>query len=399
MEQKEIILFGCGHLGYEALYFLGKENIKCFCDNNLKVVRGDENGGIEVISFEKLKSGYKDNIVIVCALNPDVVYAIAEQCEENEVYDYISFEMLKSIGQDRKTCLDYLHDSVIREKLRKKLWKSKIQRLEKQVDYFKRHADICHLKPAEGRLREWQLQCVHAAAEVMKKIEKLDIHPFLLGANLIGYVRHNGFVPWDDDIDFGIIREEYERLKNYCKENLYTVEEYEEKERTGKTSRSVADGMEDFCWDCYPSNFVILYRFISVDLFVYDYYDEKVLFEDMLDCAVQVRNTVKTLRSTEEKIQYLEEVKSENKLQTVGKSSRIYFGVDNVEMEHKYHKGYIPEDVIFPLKKVVWEGKCFSVPNNPEEYLKYEFDDIWEFPEDIGIPKHYSALGIDENDG
>lgn len=397
MEQKEIILFGCGHLGYEALYFLGEENVKCFCDNNPEVVRGDENGEIEVISFEKLKSRYKDNIVIVCALNPDVVYAIARQCEENEVYDYVSFEMLRRMGQDRKTCLDYLYDSAIREKLRKELWKSKIQRLEKQVDYFKRHADIRHLKPAEGRLREWQLQCVHAAVEVMKKIEKLDIHPFLLGANLIGYVRHNGFVPWDDDIDFGIIRGEYERLKNYCKENLYTVEEYEEKERTGKAGRSVADGMEDFCWACYPGNLVIFYRLISVDFFVYDYYDENILFEDMLDYAVQLRNIVKTLHSTEEKIQYLEEVKSENKLQTVGKSSRIYFGVDNVEMEHKYHKGYIPEDVIFPLKKAVWEGKCFSIPNNPEEYLKYEFDNIWKFPEDIGIPKHYAALRIDEN--
>lgn len=136
MEQKEIILFGCGHLGYEALYFLGEENVKCFCDNNPEVVRGDDNGEIEVISFEKLKSRYKDNIVIVCALNPDVVYAIARQCEENEVYDYVSFEMLRRIGQDRKTCLDYLYDSAIREKLRKELWKSKLQRLEKQVDYI-----------------------------------------------------------------------------------------------------------------------------------------------------------------------------------------------------------------------------------------------------------------------
>ena len=28
----DIILFGCGVSGYEALCFLGEENVKCFCD-------------------------------------------------------------------------------------------------------------------------------------------------------------------------------------------------------------------------------------------------------------------------------------------------------------------------------------------------------------------------------
>ncbi len=47
--------------------------------------------------------------------------------------------------------------------------------------------------------------------------EDADIKYYLLGGSALGAVRHNGFIPWDDDIDVALPRPDYEKLRNLSK--------------------------------------------------------------------------------------------------------------------------------------------------------------------------------------
>lgn len=61
-------------------------------------------------------------------------------------------------------------------------------------------------------LRKVQLAQLEIANEVKRVCQENDIKYFIDSGSLLGAVRHQGFIPWDDDMDFGMLAEEYEKF-------------------------------------------------------------------------------------------------------------------------------------------------------------------------------------------
>lgn len=100
-------------------------------------------------------------------------------------------------------------------------------------DFFKREVKW-DFPVGELRKRAWAAQM-----EVLKTIidicRKYELTWYVYWGTLIGAVRHNGFIPWDDDIDIALKKEDYIRFLEvaqkelpggYCILNSYTEKEY-----------------------------------------------------------------------------------------------------------------------------------------------------------------------------
>ena len=75
-------------------------------------------------------------------------------------------------------------------------------------------------------IEEIQKQSVKILYAIDSICRQEGIKYFLAYGTLLGAVRHNGFIPWDDDIDVQMPRDDYDRFEEYCKnhsEELYPL--------------------------------------------------------------------------------------------------------------------------------------------------------------------------------
>ena len=69
-------------------------------------------------------------------------------------------------------------------------------------------------------LRKVQLTQLEIAKEIRRVCDENNIRYFLACGTFLGAVRHQGFIPWDDDMDIGMLRSDYEKFCRIAPQKL-----------------------------------------------------------------------------------------------------------------------------------------------------------------------------------
>ena len=74
-----------------------------------------------------------------------------------------------------------------------------------------------------NELRHLQLVVLNIAKDIDRLCRENGIQYYLGGGGAIGAARHQGFIPWDDDLDFLMPYEEFERFVQICKMTVFWI--------------------------------------------------------------------------------------------------------------------------------------------------------------------------------
>jgi lipopolysaccharide cholinephosphotransferase len=232
--------------------------------------------------------------------------------------------------------------------------------------------------------------------EFVRICEENALTYFLIDGTLLGAVRHKGFIPWDDDVDIGMPRVDYEKFiliyDNSEKANYYLLSYKTENTLAGRHYRNYAKlckkgtvfaekGKE-------PSN----YAGIFIDIFPFD---NCISF--LAPLQTRLIQFVLTLYHMKLKMM------PENKVKLVlGKLMCFFLSLSLIDklltklytLFNKSETRYISffsgycgckretqkRKTFFPLSKVSFEERYYYAPGNCDAYLTHFYGNYMELP-------------------
>ena len=253
--------------------------------------------------------------------------------------------------------------------------------------------------PEGSLLRRQQMIMLEMVTELDRICKKHDIPYFLYGGTLLGALRHNGFIPWDDDLDVGLLRKDYLRLMkvlpmelpdHIALQNNDTDKNYFYFFAKLRHKHSL---MEEEC----KYDEVFQERGIFIDIFPFD---KMRLWTHLLAEPLQ-GHTFKIFRTSKDRTKAMRKIRAitwcnrhvtfpilrgVSKL-TCGKTLTYDYGIP-------FHIIYDEKD-IFPLTTHDFEGVQLSVPGNSDGMLRKQFGDYMQLPDLAHLQSHTSRLVID----
>lgn len=241
--------------------------------------------------------------------------------------------------------------------------------------------------------------------DIDKICKKHHIEYILFSGSVLGAVRHKGFIPWDDDLDIAMTRDNYYRLIKVLKKDLpekYIFHCFEKDERylvtwpamkirkKGTYIREQNVLLQNKCHDCDG---------IFIDVFILDYVSENKikdywnrLFSQILAMPIIFFENIHINPKHLKRLFIHHAIRYGKRNET-----STLIGDDITWIYQNISKPYVyKKDEIFPTKIMEFEGKKLPVPKNPQHFLEkhYGKDFMTLPPEEKRIPGHVCLLSL-----
>lgn len=264
-------------------------------------------------------------------------------------------------------------------------------------------------------LRELQLIELDILKEFIKVCEKNNLTYYAIGGTLLGAVRHKGFIPWDDDIDIAMPREDYEMFISIYNKTLpdnYILRIFANDEHSNLItwlidSNYILNKKENlyrgesqypfidiFSIDGMPNNkfmrnwtiFRVLLARMKIALYYKESIDQTKKRKWWEKIVINLFNKLPTKRmiNREKEYQKIERILKKNTMQESCFSGTILGAYRGREI--------VPSSYWGKNKKIQFEDIQINVPEETDKYLTHMYGDYMKLP-----PENQRRSHIDLN--
>lgn len=259
--------------------------------------------------------------------------------------------------------------------------------------------------------------------DIVTAIDKVcrdyNIDYFLDGGSCLGAVRHGGFIPWDDDIDIGMAKEDYERFCTIAPEALPEGYSLHSSANTSGFSalwvKVFKDGTRFIDDNAHEAG---CEQGVFVDVFAYCRLDEdETRAKRQLAKArmAQVKSYLKHF--SRPKIPASTPLRPlvalgcklvHHSIAKLWKQDRLQADFDAAfdtdtpstrwaEAAYSYYGGF-DEAMLFPTQDIEFDGLTLRAPHDPDAYLTKVYGDYMELPPESERYTHAPVI-LDFGDG
>lgn len=246
------------------------------------------------------------------------------------------------------------------------------------------------------RLQETELDIFK---EIIRVCDENNLTYFVIAGTALGTIRHNGFIPWDDDIDIGMLRADYDKFIQLAPEKLktgYTLQHFSTDPNTPAYFAKVRKDHTVFKeknmrhLDIHHGVFVDIFPFDNVpsDAKAHRAYCFRVKFWQHLYLAKSLWSPAASVTDLFTRC-YATLIRSTLHILLLPVSKAfLYKKTDSAKRQYSNENSGIVTESYFefkvsdllPVQEHAFETITVSIPNNPDAVLRTQYGDYMKLP-------------------